>query len=52
VAGILDRLAGGDSIDELVCNFKGRFSRPALVEAINLAAKALILQTKARTLAK
>jgi uncharacterized protein (DUF433 family) len=40
VAGILDRLAGGDSIDDLVRNFQGRFSRKALEEAINLAAKA------------
>jgi len=52
VAGILDRLAGGDSIDDLVRSFQGRFSREALEEAINLAAKALVLQTRPRTVAK
>lgn len=52
VAGILDRLAAGESIDELVRTFQGRFSRQALEEAIHLAAKALVLSTKPRTVSK
>jgi uncharacterized protein (DUF433 family) len=52
VAGILERLAAGESIDELVRGFQGRFSRPALEEAIHLAAKALVLSTKPRTIVK
>ena len=45
VAGILDRLAGGHPIEEIVAGFKGRFSRSALEEAIQLAAKALVRAT-------
>jgi uncharacterized protein (DUF433 family) len=52
VAGVLDRLAGGHSIDEIVEGFKGRFSRAALEEAIRLAAKALVTQSGHQAVAK
>jgi uncharacterized protein (DUF433 family) len=52
VAGILDRLAAGESMEKLVHDFRGRFSRPALEEAIVLAARALVLSTKSRTIRK
>jgi uncharacterized protein (DUF433 family) len=52
VAGILERLGAGHSINEIVEGFHGRFSREALEEAIELAAKALIHETDKRTAAK
>jgi uncharacterized protein (DUF433 family) len=52
VAGILDRLAAGDSIQEIVEGFQGRFSRAALEEAIRIAAKALVTQSGHRAAAR
>lgn len=36
IAGTLDRLAAGESIDQLVHGYRGRVSRAAIMEAINL----------------
>ncbi len=36
VAGTLDRLAAGESVDEIVAGYRGRVSREAVVEAIRL----------------
>jgi len=52
VAGILDRVAAGYPIDEIVAGFKGRFSRAALEEAIHLAALALVRQSGPQARAK
>ncbi len=48
VAGILDRLAAGHSVEEIVEGFQGRFTREALAEAIQLAAKALVRESGQR----
>src|SRR5437016_2846249 len=45
VAGILERLGAGHSIDEIVSGYQGRLSHRAIEEAIALAAKALVRQT-------
>ena len=52
VAGILDRLRAGQSLDAIVEGFRGRFSRAALEEAIRLAAQALVHQAGESTVAK
>ena len=36
IAGTLDRLAAGESIDQLVQGYRGRVSHAAIMEAINL----------------
>jgi len=46
VAGILDRIGGGHPIDEIVTGFQGRISHKGIQEALALAAKALVRQTK------
>ena len=42
VAGALDRLAAGESIDSLVWGYRGRVSYAAVTEAIQLAAQGLV----------
>jgi uncharacterized protein (DUF433 family) len=42
VAGVLDLLKTGRSIDDVVADYDGRLSRKALKEALTLAAKALV----------
>ena len=37
VTGALDRLAAGESIDDIVAGYRGRVPRVALIEAIRLA---------------
>ncbi len=36
ITGTLDRLAVGESIDEIVAGYRGRVSREAIIEAIRL----------------
>ena len=36
VAGAMDRLAGGETIEELVTGYRGRVTRSALLEAIQI----------------
>ena len=44
VAGVLERLGAGHSVDRLVADFKGRVTREAIHEAAALAAEALVRQ--------
>jgi uncharacterized protein (DUF433 family) len=48
VAGVLERLGAGHSVDELVENYRGRVSRQAIAEALALAGKALAKQASLR----
>ena len=36
IAGTLDRLAAGESLDEIVAGYLGRVSREAIIEAIQI----------------
>ena len=36
IAGALDRVAAGETIDDIVSGYRGRVSRAALIEAIQL----------------
>jgi uncharacterized protein (DUF433 family) len=36
VAGVLDRLAAGEHLDDLVAGYRGRVSREAIVEALRV----------------
>jgi uncharacterized protein (DUF433 family) len=36
IAGTLDRLAAGESMDEMVAGYRGRVSREAIMEAIQI----------------
>ncbi len=36
IAGTLDRLAAGESLDEMVAGYRGRVSREAIIEAIQI----------------
>lgn len=36
IAGALDRLAAGESLDEIVAGYRGRVSREAIIEAIQI----------------
>jgi uncharacterized protein (DUF433 family) len=36
IAGTLDRLAAGESLDEIVAGYQGRVSREAIIEAIQI----------------
>ncbi len=47
VAGVLEWLAAGHSIDELIANHCGRISRAAIKEAATLAGKALAKHVQA-----
>lgn len=42
VEGILDRLAAGESVDNIVTGFNGRISREAILEAINIAKRSFM----------
>lgn len=44
VAGVLQRLAACNSVDELIAGYGGRITREAIEEAAGLAAKALVRQ--------
>jgi uncharacterized protein (DUF433 family) len=46
VAGALDRLGAGHSVDKIVRSYQGRVSRDAIKEAVDLAARALSKQTQ------
>jgi uncharacterized protein (DUF433 family) len=48
VAGVLERLGSGHSVEELVANYRGRVTRQAIAEALALAGKALAKQTSSR----
>ncbi len=45
VAGVLEWLGAGNSIDTFLSGHRGRISRQAIQEATSLAAKALVQQT-------
>jgi uncharacterized protein (DUF433 family) len=45
VAGVLEWLGAGHSVKELLADYGGRLSQPAIREAARLAAKALVHQT-------
>ena len=36
IAGTLDRLAAGESLDEIVAGYRGRVAREAIIEAIQI----------------
>src|ERR687888_1269422 len=36
IAGTLDRLAAGESLDEIAAGYRGRVSREAIIEAIQI----------------
>ena len=36
IAGTLDRLAAGESLDEMVAGYRGRVSRQAIIEALQI----------------
>jgi uncharacterized protein (DUF433 family) len=36
ITGTLDRLAAGESLDEIVADYRGRVSREAVIEAIQI----------------
>jgi uncharacterized protein (DUF433 family) len=36
IAGTLDRLAAGESLDEIAAGYRGRVSRDAIIEAIQI----------------
>jgi uncharacterized protein (DUF433 family) len=36
IAGTLDRLAAGESLEEIVAGYRGRVSREAIIEAIQI----------------
>jgi uncharacterized protein (DUF433 family) len=39
IAGTLDRLAHGETVDDLVAGYRGRVSRDAIIEAIHLVTR-------------
>jgi uncharacterized protein (DUF433 family) len=45
VAGVLERLAAGHSVSDLIAGYGGRVSHDAIQEAAALAARALAAQT-------
>lgn len=42
IAGALDRLAGGESMDSLIAGYQGRVSRAAIEEAIGIVTRHFI----------
>jgi len=44
VAGVLEWLSAGNSLEELLAGYRGRISREAVREAATLAGKALVRQ--------
>jgi len=49
VAGVLERLGAGHSLEQLIAGYRGRISREAIAEATQLAGKALELQSSRRS---
>ena len=45
VSGVLERLAAGHSVNDLIAGYKGRVTQEAIQEAAALAARALAQQT-------
>ena len=43
VAGVLDRLAAGETLDEVITGFRGRVSREAVMEAIRVVMAGFLL---------
>ncbi|MEI6432920.1 MAG: DUF433 domain-containing protein [bacterium] len=39
IAGVMDRLADGESVDEIARGFDGYITREAIVEAVNIASR-------------
>jgi uncharacterized protein (DUF433 family) len=52
VAGVLEWLSAGNSLEELLAGYKGRVSREAIQEAAVLAGKALVHQVTNRVAQK
>lgn len=48
IAGTLDRLAAGESIDEIVEGYRGRASRNAIIEAIGFSRRREFIITPSR----
>lgn len=46
VAGVLEWLAAGNSLEKMLKGYKGRVTREAIDEAITLAGKALVAQAR------
>ena len=42
ITGTLDRLAAGESLDEIVAGYRGRVSREAVIEAIQIVTAGLL----------
>jgi len=42
IAGVLDRLAAGETLDAIVQGYRGRVSRGAIIEAIHLVARRFV----------
>lgn len=42
ITGTLERLAAGESVDEIVAGYRGRVSREAIVEAVRLMTKRFV----------
>ncbi len=42
IAGTLDRLAAGESVDDIVKGYRGRITRDALIEAVHLITQQFI----------
>lgn len=42
IAGTLDRLAAGETLDEIVAGYRGRVTRDAIIEAIQLVTQRFI----------
>jgi uncharacterized protein (DUF433 family) len=42
ITGTLERLAAGESLDEIVAGYQGRVSREAIVEAVRLMTKQFV----------
>jgi uncharacterized protein (DUF433 family) len=42
VAGALDRLAGGESLESIVAGYDGRVTREAMLEAVDIATRSLL----------
>ena len=51
VAGVLDRLAHGDAVDDLVEGFCGRVSKDAIAEAVSLVTQRFLSSLPPLTLA-
>jgi uncharacterized protein (DUF433 family) len=52
VAGVLQWLGAGGSLEDLLAGHEGRLSREAIREAVSLASKALVRQAAAQRLEK